>query len=303
MAVTLAQLAEASTDALQQGFINEIVTDSFLLDQLIFDDCLTSNGTSNMVYGYDRVTEGAKAKFRKLNAEPEKSDAKVKKITTKPGILASAFEIDRVARAANEGLYELKVVEVKNAIVRAFGDTFINGDTTTDEDGFDGLSKALAGTSTEFTSGVDLSAITKEGALAFANEMDIMLGELTRDPDVIMTSRAMKARMNAICRILGIANVTMDSAGHRVQAWDGIRIEQTDTAVGNNDVYAACLGMEDLHGICLAENTIAVNLPDWNTPGAVKTVDGEFVCGLALKKTKAAGVLRAKGSTSAAAQG
>lgn len=50
MAVTLAELAAVSTNKLVQGFINELVTDSFILSQLQFDDCLAATGTSNLVY-------------------------------------------------------------------------------------------------------------------------------------------------------------------------------------------------------------------------------------------------------------
>lgn len=106
----------------------------------------------------------------------------------------------------------------------------------------------------------------------------------------------MKVKVNAVCRILGLSNVTMDSAGHRVAAWDGIRIEEMrDGALATNDIYAACLGMDGFHGITLkGENAVTVALPDWTSPGAVKSGDAEFVCGCALKATRAAGVLRAK---------
>lgn len=301
MAVTLADLAEASTDRLVQGFINEIITDSFILSQLPFDNTMTATGTSNLVYAYDRIIEGAKAKFRALNSEPEISDIKPKKITTSPGILSSAWNMDRVAKAANNALYLEKVKECKNAIIRGFGDSFINGDVTADKNGFDGLSKILKDTSTEMESKVDLAIITKDSALAFAAEMDELLSLLTRDPDVLMVSRQMKTRMNQICRILGINSVTTDSVGHRIQTWDGIPVEECKGgAVRNNDVYAACFGMEDLHGITLADADAAVKvtLPDWDKPGAVKTGDAEMVCGLALRKTKSAGVLRAKVATS-----
>lgn len=294
MAVTLEDLAKASTDKLQQGFINELITDSFILSQLPFDNTMTASGTSNLVYAYNRVTEGAKAKFRALNNEPEVSDIKIAQIVTSPGILSSSWNMDRVAKAANENYYLEKVKECKDSIIRGFGDAFINGDKTTEKNGFDGLSKILKGTSTEMTSKVDVSSITKEAALAFASEMDEMLSLLTRDPDAIMTSRSMKTKMNAICRILGINSVTMDNAGHRIQTWDGIPIEECKGgAVSNNDVYACCFGTEELHGITLAENAIKVSLPNWDEPGAVKTGDAEFVCGIALKRTKAAGVLRA----------
>lgn len=300
--ITLAELATNSDDKLVQGFINEIVTDNYLLGAMTFDDCLTSAGTSDLVYAYKRVKTPMTAKFRALNSEPEKSKPEVERITTRVGILSDAWEMDRVSKEAADDLYQLHVEESKNAIIRAFNKTVINGDTDADENGFDGLDKAVKGSSTEMTSAVDLSTVTKESALAFAEEMDTMLSLLMRDPDVILVSRAMKAKVNAVCRVLGIANVTADSAGHRVSSWDTIPLqEMKDGALETNDIYPVCLGMDAFHGITLkGGNAISVNLPDWTKPGAVKTGDAEFVCGCALKKTKAAGVLRAKPAARAA---
>lgn len=304
MAVTLEQLAEASTEKLVQGFINEIITDSIILDSLQFDNTLTASGTSNLVYAYDRVTTGATAAFRALNTEPEISDIAVEKITTQPGILSSAWDMDRVAMAANDDYYLEKLSECKNAIIRGFMDAFINGDTTADANGFDGLSKILTGTDTEVTSAVDVSSIDQSVALAFASEMDNMLSLLVRDPDLIICSRTMKNKINSMCRVLGISNVTMDDAGHRIAAWDGIPIEEIKGgAIANNDVYALCLGTDELHGITLATDAITVTVPNWNEPGAVKKGDAEFVCGIALRKTKAAAVLRDSGSSDESVQG
>lgn len=298
MATTLAELAVNSQDKLKQGFVNELITDSFILSALTFDDCLAATGTSDLVYGYKRVKTGATAEFRALNSEPTESEVKIEKITTKPGILSSKWSMDRVAKAAAEDLYELKVAESKNAIIRKFNATLVNGDTSADANGFDGLNKALTGSNTEFTSAVELTTLDKATALAFATEMDTLLAALVRDPDVLMVSPHMATVINAICRYLGMDNLTMDDAGHRVHAWDGIRIEPLrDGALTTNDIFAVCFGMDEFHGITLTGDAgVSVNLPDWNTPGAVKFGDSEFVCGCALKKTKAAGVLRAKTS-------
>ena len=182
MATTLAELAINSQDKLKQGFINELITDSYILNMMPFDDCLSANGTSDLVYAYKRVETGASAAFRSLNEEPKASEVKIKRVTTKPGILSSKWEMDRVAKTAAEDLYELKVAESKNAIIRKFNATLIAGDTATEEKGFDGLAKALKDSSTEFTSAVDLTALDKPTALAFATEMDTLLASLTRDP-------------------------------------------------------------------------------------------------------------------------
>ena len=42
MATTLADLAANSQDKLVQGFVNEIITDDYLLGAMTFDDCMTS---------------------------------------------------------------------------------------------------------------------------------------------------------------------------------------------------------------------------------------------------------------------
>ena len=133
MATTLAELAINSQDKLKQGFINELITDSYILNMMPFDDCLSANGTSDLVYAYKRVETGASAAFRSLNEEPKASEVKIKRVTTKPGILSSKWEMDRVAKTAAEDLYELKVAESKNAIIRKFNAPLIAGDTATEE--------------------------------------------------------------------------------------------------------------------------------------------------------------------------
>ena len=295
--ITLAELATNSDDKLVQGFINEIITDSYLLSAMTFDDCLTSSGTSDLSYSYKRVKTPMVAKFRALNTEPEKTKPEIERITTSIGILSDSWDMDRVTKQAAEDLYQLYIEGSKKAIIRAFNHAVINGDTKVEANGFDGLNKAVTGSSTELVSKVDLSTIDKDTALAFASEMDTLLSLLVRDPDAILVSKGMKVKINAICRILGISNVTTDSVGHRVSTWDGIRLEEMkDGALNTDDIYPVCLGLDEFHGITLnGSDAISVNLPDWTKPGAVKTGDAEFVCGCALKQTKAAGVLRPKG--------
>ena len=294
--ITLEELAENSDDKLVQGFINEIVTSSFLLSRMTFDDCLTSTGTSDLIYSYKRVKTPMSAKFRKLNTEPTKSKPEIERIKTQVAILSDAWDMDRVTKDAAGDLYQLYLEESRDAIIRKFTMAVINGDTSVDEDGFDGLDKAIKDSSTEFTSETDLSVVTQASALAFSEELDTMISALLRTPDVLMVSPAMKVKINAVCRILGLGTTTPDSAGRQVASWNGIPIEEMkDGSLTTGDIYAACFGMNEFHGITLkGGSAITVSLPDWNSPGAVKSGDAEFVCGCALKQTKAAGVLRAK---------
>lgn len=300
--ITLEELATNSDDKLVQGFVNETITDSYLLGALTFDDCLTSSGTSDLAYSYKRVKTPMQAKFRALNTEPADTKPEIERVTTQVAILSDSWKMDRVTKDAAEDLYQLYMEGSKNAIIRAFNATLINGDTDKDANGFDGLDKAIKDSSTDFTSKVDLTSIDKESALAFASEMDTLLSELMRTPNALLVSPSMKVKINAICRVLGLANTSADEAGHRVSYWDGIRIEELrDGAHTTDDIYAVCFGMDAFHGITLkGGSAISVNLPNWSDPGAVKTGDAEFVCGCALKATKGAGVLRAKAAAKAA---
>ena len=109
---------------------------------------------------------------------------------------------------------------------------------------------------------------------------------------------AMKTKVNAVCRVLGLSNVTTDGVGRIVSTWNGVPIEEMrDGALTTMDVYAVCFGMEEFHGITLKGGSeVTVSLPSWDAPGAVKDTDAELVCGCALKQTHAAGVLRVSGS-------
>ena len=301
MAVLLADLARNSGDKLVAGFINELITDSVLLSRMQFDDCMAPEG-SDMVYTYKRITKPMEAHVRKLNAEPQKTDLDFERVHTNVAIVSASFPMDRVAKNAAASLYTEKAKELKNAIIRKYNALVCMGaeplESEDGYDGFEGLDRILAGGPTEVTSKVDLSTVDQETALAFANEMDELFARLSRTPDVLLMAPAMKTKVNAVCRVLGLSNVTTDSVGRIVSTWNGVPIEEMrDGALTTMDVYAVCFGMEEFHGITLKGGSeITVNLPSWDTPGAVKDTDAEFVCGCALKQTHAAGVLRVSGS-------
>ena len=66
-----------------------------------------------------------------------------------------------------------------------------------------------------------------------------------------------------------------------------------NAVLGLTDLYIARLAMDGLHGISL-NGTFPVKayLPNLRTPKAVKKGEVEMVASIALKSTKAAGVLR-----------
>ena len=299
--ITLATLALNANNKLAQGFINELITDSVLLDRLQFDNCVEANG-STLVYGYKRITGGLTAAVRELNSEPTASDLTIAKVTTDLAIFSDSWAMDRVAQAAAPDLYEQYLTESKNAIIRAFTNMFINGDPKPAADskpavlGFKGLKTLLASGDTEVTATTDISTVTQASALGFAQDMDNMLATLMRKPDLLLVSSATKTKINAVCRALGLGTTSPDTAGHQVSTWDGIQIaELRDDAVCGTDVYAVCLGMDAVHGVTLkGDNAVTVSVPDWTSPGAIKKGDAELVAAIALKNTRAAGVLHQK---------
>lgn len=296
MAITLTDLAANSGDKLVQGFTNEIVTDSYLLGAMPFDDCMTATGTSDLKYNYKRVKTPAEAAFRALGSEPAESVPTTEKKATNVAILANKWSMDRVAKDAAGDLYQLYLEESKNSIIRKFNKTFVSGDVSKETDGFDGLAKALKGTSTEATSATSLKVVDQAAALAYLEELDTMLSCLMRTPDALVMSAAQHVKLNSCLRVVGMGTQTMETAGRVVASYNGIPIqEMRDGAMTGGDVYACCFGLDGLHGVTLAGgNAVSVTLPDWSTPGAVKSGDCELVCGIALKATKAAGVLHAK---------
>jgi hypothetical protein len=299
--ITLAQMAKNANQKLVQGFINELVTDSFLLNALTFDDCLDSNGESKLVYAYDRVITPASAQLREINSENATfSTPEIEQYTTSPAVINSQFKIDRVTGTAAPSLLALHLEEAKNAIIRTFGNLVINGDKADDPLAFDGLSKALTGSDTEVASEVDLTtaANIKANAFDFAAELDDLLTRLSGDPGVLLVGRKGKNRLAQVGRALGIYQLAEAEAGRRIAYWDGVPVQQlADGIIANDDIYAVRFGPKEFHGITLTGGrAIAINPPDFDSAGAIKPGDAELVAGVVLKATKAAGVLRAYAS-------
>lgn len=62
---------------------------------------------------------------------------------------------------------------------------------------------------------------------------------------------------------------------------------------GETSLYAVRFGLDGFHAVSMAGvPPIKIWLPDYKTSGAVKTGEVEMVAAVALKATKAAGVMR-----------
>ena len=313
MAVTLAQAKLNVQDDLQMGVIDEFAKSNFLFNALTFDDVVSpTGGGATLTYGYTRLKTQPTADFRAVNSEYTPQEVDKERITADLKVFGGSFNIDRVISnmggIANEVTMQMQ--QKIKAAAALFNDTVINGDSATNAKAFDGLEKALAGSSTEYipTSVIDLStsAAVDSNYKVFLDQLDEFLMGLDGTPGFIGGNLKLIAKIRACARRSGMYQVTKDDFGRNVESYNGIPLVDfgakagTNTPVvsvsvstGESSLYVARLGLDGFHGISMAGVAPVQSwLPDFKTAGAVKTGEVEMVAAVALKATKAAGVMR-----------
>jgi len=316
MALTLAQAKVTMQNKIDQFVIDEFRRSSLLLDSLTFDDAVSpGTGGSTLTYGYTRLLTPSTAGPRAINAEYTANEAKRTKATTDLKIFGGAFELDRVIQDTSGSLNEIQF-QLQQKVLGArnyFHYQAINGNSTTNALTFDGLSKILTGSDTEFTSDADLSEITPEVAAQFMEDMDNFLSELDGRPTMLMGNSKLINKIKSIARAAGYYSRTENAFGQTVDNYDNIPLVDmgyywngtatvpvipvtttgTTDPVSKTDLYAVNLALDGFHGITPQGGVgIRTYLPNLADPGAVKKGEVEMVAGLALKATRKAAVLR-----------
>lgn len=313
MAVTLAQAKLNVQDALQMGVIDEFAKSNFLFNNLTFDDCVSpTGGGATLTYGYTRIITQPTAAFRAVNSEYTPQEVTKQRYTTDLKLFGGSFQVDRVI-ANMGGIVDEVTIQMQQKIKAAsalFNDTVINGDSAVDANAFDGLEKALTGSSTEYIPGaaIDLStsaAVTTNWQL-FLDLLDEFLSGLDGTPTFIGGNTKMIAKIRAVARRAGMYMVTKNDFGQQIESYGNIPlidfgakagsnnpVVSIDGVTGETSLYAARLGLDGFHAISMAGvSPVQSWLPDFKTAGAVKTGEVEMVAAVALKATKAAGVMR-----------
>ena len=312
MAVTLEQAKLNVQDDLQLGVIDEFRKSTWLFDNLIFDDVVSATGGgATLTYAYTRLKTQPTAGFRNVNEEYATSEVEKQRFTADLKIFGGGFKVDRVI-ANIGGIADEVALQMAQKIKAAgalFNDTVINGDSAVDSKSFDGLEKALKGSSTEYkpAAAIDLStseAVTKNFQ-AFLDALDEFLMTLDGKPSFIGGNTKLIAKLRACARRAGMYQVTKDSFGNQVESYGGIPFVDFGSKPGTNDdvvktettgetsLYAARIGLDGFHGISMAgQPPVKTWLPDFATAGAVKEGEVEMIAAVALKATKAAGVMR-----------
>lgn len=322
MPVTLEQAKLNALTDYDPAIIDEFRKGSALMDLMIFDTAVNpAGGGSTLTYGYRRVSKQRGAAFRALNTEYTPSVAETTQHNVQLVPLGGSFEVDRVLAsigpvASNEVNFQMsQLIKSANA---TFIDGVINGDTAVNANSFDGLDKALTGTTTEITGGKDWSALTTaDSAHKVLDDLDELLSALDGPATALIGNTRALAKLRAAARranmytkapvdgLMGangrpveremIGDIVVIDAGYKASdaaANDPIVPLAADT--GTTDLYAVRIGLDGFHGVTTTSGQMLTTwLPDFSTAGAVKT--GEVELGplaIALKATKSAAVLR-----------
>ncbi len=326
MAMTLAEMKVGMTDKLQSSVVDTFIRESEVLELIPFDNSLSPNGGSTLTYGYIQKKLPSATSFRAINEEFAASQATVEKKSVDLKIFGGSFELDRVIKQA-EGMYNNMALQLEEKVISAVGtfhNAMINGDSSSDAEQFDGLDKFLVGQSTEFGTAavIDLSTMAKvkENADVFYEELLKLINRT--GAHVLFVNEGMKTKIQTVARVLGYkteskedfgrtittigeGNVRLVDLKNIVTVSEGAAVETpiigtktrtvaTVSTTGLTDIYAVKFGVLDgFHGVTLTgTNGVTSYLPDFNQPGAVKKGEVEMVACVALKNTKAAGVLR-----------
>lgn len=313
MAITLAEAKLNVQDALQMGVIDEFAKSNFILNNITFDDAVSpTGGGATLTYGYTRLITQPTAAFRAINTEYTPQEVTKQRYTVDLKVFGGSFQIDRVL-ANMGGIVDEVALQIQQKVKAAsalFNDTVINGDSAVDANAFDGLEKALTGSSTEYipSSVIDLSSSAAVDAnwKEFLDLLDEFLMGLDGTPSFIAGNLKLIAKIRACARRAGMYQVTKDNFGQQVETYGNIPLIDLGAKAGSNDpvvsingttgetsLYAVRLGLDGFHVVSMAgQSPVNTWLPDFKTAGAVKTGEVEMVAAVALKATKAAGVMR-----------
>jgi hypothetical protein len=318
MPVTLAQAKLNTQDDLIPTIIDEFRKQSAILDSMPFDQAVNPmGGGSTLTYGYHRVLEERAAQFRAINSEYTPEEATKERFTVDLKPVGGSYQIDRVlAQTARGAEVAFQARQLIKASVAKFTDELINGDTAVDTEGFDGLDKALTGTTTEIQAsdlagGGDWSDLDG-GYHSALDALDEAFALLDGPPSIVISHSRAIAKFRSIARranqyverpvddltsgagapvVRGFyGNALLVDAGSKSGSNDPI----IPVTTGTTDLYVVRLGIDGYHGVTVSgQELVRQWAPDFSTAGAVKT--GELEMGPVapvLKTTRAAAVVR-----------
>lgn len=319
MAITLAEAKNNVQMDYDPFVIDEFRLDNPMLDALVFDDAVNpSGGGGTLSYGYRRLKTQATASTRALNSEYTAQNVTTEQKHVELAVMGGKFEVDRViARNLGQGdssAVELNIRQKVKSTSKKFNDLVVNGDVGTDANGFDGLDKALTGSSTELQLAADWTNLDAPNTAHTALDMlDELLSALDGEATFILGNTKALAKVRGISRRAGMyvrdpfeglhdqngRPVIRERYGNVLFMDPGMKPGTSDPIIpiavdGTTSLYAVRVGLDGFHGVTtVGSQLVETWLPDFSSAGAVKP--GEVELGpiaVALKASRAAAVGR-----------
>lgn len=309
MAVTLAQSAVLSQDALQRGVIETFIQESVVLDRI---PMLTIEGNA---YAYNAEQTLPGVEFRAVNAAYTESTGVVNQLTEKLVILGGDADVDTFIVQTRGNLNDQRAVQTRMKVKAAtykYQDAFINGDVATDANGFDGLKKRLTGGQviTAGTNGLPVLGANEAAQQAFLDKLDEAIAAVRGQIDAMYMNGAILAKLRSSARRLHFYDQTTDDFGRTVSTYNGIPmlnigttaagveiLPQTETQGSSNvasSIYFVKFGQDESDGGVTGLTNGGVQVKDLGEIDAkpVFRTRIEFFCGLGVFGGKAASRLQ-----------
>lgn len=310
MPITLAQAQNLSQSKLVQTVIDEF-RKSALLDQMIWDNTAKATGGTSLSYTYNRVTTLPTAAPRAINTEYTPQEPATTPVTVLLKIFGGSYQIDRALEQNEEqvmDLVEFLQSQKIQAATALFHDMFINGDSGKNASEFDGLDKLITGSGTDYTPAevIDLSTSAAMDAnwKKYTDALRALRARMDGAPTLYLMNSEMFARHQAVMDRAGINLTSKENYGDEVLQWGRSLIMSLGDKPGTSnpiigvdegatDIFAVRLGLDGVHGVSPdGTGIIHTYLPNFSSSGAVKTGEVEMIAAMALKATRAAGVVR-----------
>ncbi len=315
MAITLTEAAKLSTTDLQKGVLETFVQTSPVLDRL---PMLEIEGNA---YAYNSEATLPGVEFRAVNGSYSESTGTVNQKSETLAILGGDADVDRFIQQTRSNLNDQRATQTAmkvKAISYKFQDTFINGDSSTDTNSFDGLKKRLTGNQVidAAPNGLNVVGSSNADIHTFLDKLDELLPAV---PRINGTTGAIYANAKIIRKIASaLRHVSLDAvlmediAGKRTIQWNGIPIldlgataaaspvdilpltETQGTANNASSIYAVKFGADEGDQAVTGLTNGGVQVEDLGqlqSKPAYRTRI-EFYCGLAVFGGKAAARLK-----------
>lgn len=211
MPVTLAEAKNNAQTDYDPMVIDEFRKESAVLDSMVFDDAVNpSGGGATLTYGYRRLATQPTASTRAINSEYTPAEVTTIQKSVNLAVMGGSFEVDRVLANVGpsaSGTVALNLGQKIKATTTKFQDEVVNGNVAYDANGFDGLDKALTGSTTEMnlSTVTDWSGLnTSELRLSALDVLDEFLSLLDGTPTVIVGNAKALGKVRSIVRGTGL---------------------------------------------------------------------------------------------------